>query len=350
MAEKQCRTCARVLPIERFGADCMDVCSRCHRHLPPSAYSPAARLGKFGWCNECRNSSVRDKNRTKRIATQTAGARGGRKYVCMLEKTCGICNSVKVLSDFCKKPSAFDGREGICKVCDRPRKNANCRQGRASGGYKRDPERLRAAQKRLTAKRKAAKCWLEPSEREKRIAYKRARRVAMGAKPRPPDWGTGGIGPSLWEQNARQAWKHWMCERASDEWVVAYYSAKPWRNPRLSSAQQFKLRYELDAEFNAQQRDKALRINPQRKAKIERLSDGTITPGFLRSLFAAAKQCPYCGTDMGSYDKSLDHIEPLDPGLHAASNVCVCCKTCNVRKRRMPLDVFLQRHGYRRAA
>lgn len=227
-----------------------------------------------------------------------------------------------------------------CKDC----RNANTRACRQRGAYKVDAALKKIRDQRSLAKRKARKWWLEPTERAKRIATKTASRRAAGIGPKQFT--------DYWALNARQAWKYWLRVLAPDEWVAAYWMSigEPWRNPRLSNARRFKIRYELDAEFNSKQRDKAQRINPERKAKIDLLSDGTITPQFIRSLFAATTHCPYCTVRMASRDKSLDHIEPLDPGLHTASNVCVCCKTCNTRKRRMPLAVFMQRYGSRRAA
>lgn len=255
----------------------------------------------------------------------------------MATKQCKTCLAEKPIGRF----RADRGKiQNICKDC----RNSHCKAARNAGAYKTNIALKRIRDQRQIAKRKASKCWLEPVERAKRVAAKIASRRAIG------------IGPKRrvdhWELNARQAWKYWLVVLAPDSWIAAYWESMgaPWRNPRLSCAEQFKIRYALDFAFNARERDKAQRINPERKAKIERLSDGTITPSFLRSLFAAAVHCPYCRCSMQSRDKSLDHIEPLDPGLHTASNVCVCCKTCNTRKRRMALAIFMHRYGSRHAA
>jgi hypothetical protein len=52
-------------------------------------------------------------------------------------------------------------------------------------------------------------------------------------------------------QNARQAWRYWMNERAPDWWVERYWEAvgRPWGNPRLSDAEAYRLRYRLDSDF-----------------------------------------------------------------------------------------------------
>jgi hypothetical protein len=57
------------------------------------------------------------------------------------------------------------------------------------------------------------------------------------------------------ESNARQAFKWWF-EKKTDDQVAAWYEAmgKPWLNPRLSDAQQWKIRYALDLEFNLSQK------------------------------------------------------------------------------------------------
>lgn len=61
---------------------------------------------------------------------------------------------------------------------------------------------------------------------------------------------------SLIKRNATDAWRYWIKEKAPDGWMERYYSAlgKPWLNPRLSSAQSYKLRYQIDNEFSLHER------------------------------------------------------------------------------------------------
>jgi hypothetical protein len=73
----------------------------------------------------------------------------------------------------------------------------------------------------------------------------------------------------LAKQNAKQAWDWWM-QNAPDEWMAAYYAAtgKPWRNPRLSSAGRYRLRYAIDAEFNLKEKLR-LQIKKAKRTKIQ---------------------------------------------------------------------------------
>jgi hypothetical protein len=73
------------------------------------------------------------------------------------------------------------------------------------------------------------------------------------------------------------------------------------------------------------------------------LSDGTLTPEAVRELFAAAKDCPYCGVKMCSRDKTRDHMVPISKGgANSLANILICCKPCNSKKRDMDFDSWLQ--------
>ena len=68
------------------------------------------------------------------------------------------------------------------------------------------------------------------------------------------------------EAEAKAAWHHWIAERAPDVWVAAYFAAsgKPWRNPRLSDAEQYKMQYRLDMAFRCEQR---VRLRAKKKTR-----------------------------------------------------------------------------------
>jgi hypothetical protein len=90
-------------------------------------------------------STIKDRKREIAIAQDMTEKRpnGRPAYVCLLEKRCGNCGSIKQLSDYRRTPSKFDGRETVCKVCERPR-----RAGRGWSGI-RTPEQRRALEARL---------------------------------------------------------------------------------------------------------------------------------------------------------------------------------------------------------
>jgi hypothetical protein len=49
----------------------------------------------------------------------------------MLEKACGTCGEIKLLADY-RKAKRFDGRETVCKVCERPRRSGRGWSGKAT--------------------------------------------------------------------------------------------------------------------------------------------------------------------------------------------------------------------------
>lgn len=60
----------------------------------------------------------------------------------------------------------------------------------------------------------------------------------------------------LAQKNARQAWNYWMQTLAPDYWMQSYYDAlgEPWRNPRLTEAERYRVRYSIDPSFAIKER------------------------------------------------------------------------------------------------
>lgn len=52
-----------------------------------------------------------------------------------------------------------------------------------------------------------------------------------------------------------QAWRHWL-KVAPDWWLAAYWEtiSEPWRNPRLSPTERYRLRYNHDSSFQIAER------------------------------------------------------------------------------------------------
>lgn len=148
----------------------------------------------------------------------------------------------------------------------------------------------------------------------------------------------------LVEANAHQAWRYWINIKAPDWWMRAYYRdrGKPWANPRLTDAQRWKIRYWCDPAFRAKEIEKVQVLKERRAQRIAVACDGTLTGEVIVALFAAAKDCRYCGELMRSVDKSLDHKIPLSAGgAHSITNVVVCCKTCNTLKADRTIDEWI---------
>jgi len=92
-------------------------------------------------------------------------------------------------------------------------------------------------------------------------------------------------------------------------------------------------RYRSNPMFRESERLRTRDMKLRRSVGIEAVSDGSLTPKALCSLFAAARVCPYCAKRMKSEHKSLDHVVPLSKGgAHSILNAVVCCKRCNSRK------------------
>ena len=54
--------------------------------------------------------------------------------------------------------------------------------------------------------------------------------------------------------NAVEAFDWWIRHKAHPDAVAAFYADRPWANPRLSSAEQYRVRYAMDPAFNAGER------------------------------------------------------------------------------------------------
>jgi hypothetical protein len=82
-------------------------------------------------------------------------------------------------------------------------------------------------------------------------------------------------GPKAFQREiveARSAWREWIKRRAPDEWVAAFYesSGMPWRNPRLSEAEAWKMRYRLDQTYRCAE---LLRMRVKKKMRRDGVSE-----------------------------------------------------------------------------
>ena len=101
-------------------------------------------------------------------------------------------------------------------------------------------------------------------------------------------------------------------------------------------------RYKINSPNKNKIRKKTGQVVRDRRTK--QLRDGTVTTELLRRLLADATHCPYCATSLECVAKHFDHKQPLVlGGLHSASNLTVCCGSCNIRKGSLPYDVWIQK-------
>jgi hypothetical protein len=149
------------------------------------------------------------------------------------QRQCVKCDQWKPVEDFPKRKVAKFGVTQTCRKCTSDQGAINMAKSRQANLEK---------------------------HRKYQSDYQRKKRQAQGASyvPQDEEWKKRVIENAydrIIESNARQAFKWWF-EKKTDEQVAAWYEAmgKPWLNPKLSDAQQWKIRYALDLEFNLSQK------------------------------------------------------------------------------------------------
>lgn len=104
-------------------------------------------------------------------------------------------------------------------------------------------------------------------------------------------------------RNAREAFDYWIKAKAPDGWVARYFKAmgKPWLNPRLSDAVQYRIKYKVDAEFQIGER---LRRQMTKAKKKDGIAD------VMRSAINRSGRSTTIEKRLGYSVKDLmDHIE-----------------------------------------
>lgn len=81
----------------------------------------------------------------------------------------------------------------------------------------------------------------------------------------------------------------------------------------------------------------------RRRAMKQAADDGDVTTDFMVALYSY-DQCVYCGAVTPESDRTVDHVIPLARGgRHARANLVMACRTCNVSKRTMTGDEFMEK-------
>jgi 5-methylcytosine-specific restriction endonuclease McrA len=255
----------------------------------------------------------------------------------MTSQVCKCCAEKKDLAKFALMPSGR--RKKICHSCRGKRHYAS-------------QENKAKAIARATARRTKRKSEGTAKDYNRRIRKaQRARYIAAGLTTR----GTPRVASPPRSESERaaarapteyRAWhRRWLRELAPAECVLAWYAGtgKPWNNPRLTSGEKFTVRYRTDDVFRAREIIKAQRRKESRAARIDRLSDGTVTPQALGAAFGKAKSCAYCLKQFKSAkEKTADHVNPLYlNGAHSMENIVIACLSCNSSKGRKRLTDWL---------
>lgn len=252
-------------------------------------------------------------------------------------KICTQCRKSKALTDFAlagKKRYGAERRQAQCKLCRNSKRYILYRESEELRKKVYEQTKARYEKLRLNKDFIAKKNERKRKYRQKLIdnglTTNGTPRVIF-PKPTPEQVALRKVGTLY-----RKWYRNWLKAFAPAPCVAAIYSAtgKPWNNPRLTAAEKFLMRYELDAEFRAREILKTQGRKAKRAALIAAQSDGSVTAKALGALFAATKDCCYCGAPMNYKQKTADHIVPLSQGgLHSMTNLAICCHSCNSSKR-----------------
>lgn len=256
-------------------------------------------------------------------------------------KVCTKCGEWKSLAHFAPKYRRVvrprgDGRRCQCRPCTASQNRARyaarseVRAKACAANLRRKRAGLQTVEQRRKWRRTQRAKWVAQG-----LTTKGTARQKPPARRRPPSDGY----ESLALQNAAQAWIWWVKVKAPGWWVREAYRDRPWTNPRLTKAGQWRIRYWCNPEFRAREIEKVQRLKVRRRDWIDRNNDGTLTADAIMRLFADAKMCSYCGRTMRSVEKSLDHVVPLSRGgAHSITNVVIACKPCNFSKHTATLE------------
>lgn len=232
ITEKQCKTCGIVKPLESY-----------HKA------SGRSKGGRLAHCMACVREKYKAKVRAfdaqgldsrgepKRPTSETMARYKPREYRCNgWFMVCSRCNNPKPLHAYQRDAKAQAGRRAHCKDCDAKR-------------WRDDPTYYEKRKERLRTNGRPK--WYD--ERNRRRVEARAPDVEKRRRRAFQKQQTEAA-----KRNAQQAWEYWLDDKAPQWWLDAYnaalYKDEPWRNPRLSPAKQYRLRYRLDPGFATQER------------------------------------------------------------------------------------------------
>jgi hypothetical protein len=196
-------------------------------------------------------------------------------------RVCLDCSTTLPLSAYAVRadPKCKSGQtiRGVCIDCE---KKERSQRGKRRKTSQRQAERARMAEKRGKQYR--------PGGHDSRRGISRVPFSVLQSR--------------VAKQNAKQAWDWWLTQ-APDEWVAAYWEAteEPWRNPRLSNTEKYRLRYSMDLEFNIKER-----IRRQHAKKAKRDGVGELIRGAIRRNTRSRRVEELCGYSIAELRAHLE--------------------------------------------
>lgn len=281
-------------------------CSVCRDWKPLAAFHACKKTpdGRKAYCKSCHAvkygpGSAYDAKLKQREKEATRARKDAKRKVC---QKCGVA---KLRSEF----KAFRGNclSRRCITCMKPKlQRRTIDETRALGrerARRRTPEDRRAARERAAARagRQFLSRALMTEERAER------RRAVL--------WGV--------------AWRAWCAflrdDRTEDE-------------RRAENRERFRRNY------RARQVYEVNRSLTKKRRYRESYRRGGWSESALLAIRDEATHCGYCGRDLESCGRHLDHVHPVCLGGETVtSNLVATCAECNLSKGAMPLLVWLQR-------
>lgn len=247
-------------------------------------------------------------------------------------RRCKVCGEVKGAEKFRRFISRHGRqyRERTCLMCSRV-------QARLRMSHRRETEEGRAVARAAVARWKAR----NPDKVEEHRKSERGRRYrSLEERARRKEHAFVSAMDRIVAKNAGQAWQYWIATRAPDAWVLAYYRAlgEPWRNPRLTDAERWRVRYKADAAFRTSEKLRLRERKIWRRNQTRISDDGTANANSV----PARSTCIYCRRRLTDGNRTLDHMDPISRGgQHSAANLVECCNSCNATKSSKPFSEWL---------
>ena len=220
-------------------------------HCGYSMIEKGKALGKY--CSkECKKSAIKKREKAQ-----------------VELKRCCSCKQEKHRGRFHSRSASIDGLSPMCKECCAERSKARYSRRKAAG------EKINKKYSELSQEERNKLIELKAKYRRQAGARSRADIAAEADKKKRFDT------RCLWERNAVEAFQYWLCVRCTDEQAERYWSAtgKPWKNPRLTEADKYSIRYRLDAEFNVKERIRCQLRKAKTRSGIGELMRGAIRRG-----------------------------------------------------------------------
>lgn len=238
--------------------------------------------------------------------------RAAERHVLELTKRCYVCGEVKIKQYFSRNKATLDGYRHECKLCAEKKRKERMLRVRMDSGRK---SLYLATLKRGYLQRAS-------------LAYSKRSNATQD------EWlhhmMHGRVGNPLRKYSSRAEARDAENYRA---WL------KYWENPEVRERKLYAARM-----GHRKSPWVMLARKHRRDARIQGVyEDGSVSADLLKELWTNTQTCLYCGRDLNSFNKSVEHMHPMSKGgSHIIDNVVIVCSACNERKRQKWFDEWVE--------